>query len=106
MRVVFPAPLWPKIPINSLASTSKVKFFKAYTLLVENNFLKVLLRFTILNPKACALFLELLNTFCLYFLADSSSSWKVKLSYSGAASRLSIPFLLLPLMYAATLLKG
>ena len=29
INVVFPAPLWPKIPISSFSSTYKVKFFKA-----------------------------------------------------------------------------
>jgi hypothetical protein len=52
ISVVFPAPLCPRIPINSFGSISKLKFLIASTLFFENTFLKVLLRHLILKPKA------------------------------------------------------
>ena len=74
IKVVFPAPLCPKIPIHSLGSIYKVNFLSAWTFCLENNVVKVLDKFFILNPKAGALALDRLLTLFLYLTADYSSS--------------------------------
>lgn len=37
ISVVLPAPLWPKIPINSFGSISRLKLLIAYTLFLEQS---------------------------------------------------------------------
>ena len=54
MKVVLPAPLCPRIDINSLGSISNVKFLIASTLFFEHVVVNVLDRFFILIPSAGA----------------------------------------------------
>ena len=60
IKVVFPAPLCPKIPINSFGSIYKLKFLIAYTLFLEHIEAKVLLKFLIRKPNAGSLEAEFL----------------------------------------------
>lgn len=60
ISVVLPAPLWPKIPINSFGSISRLKLLIAYTLFLEQSWEKVLDKSLILKPKAGNLPAELL----------------------------------------------
>jgi hypothetical protein len=58
IKVVLPAPLWPKIAISSFGSISTVNSLMACNSYFEHIFLNVLLRHLIRNPKAGIFFSE------------------------------------------------
>ncbi len=71
INVVLPAPLWPKMPINSFGYISRLKFFIASTFLLENTFLNVLLKHFILSPNAGMFAPALRKTLLRYLIVDS-----------------------------------
>ena len=74
IKVVFPAPLWPRTAISSFGYIQIVSSFKAFSSSLKHMVLKVLLRDFILRPKAGILFQEFWQTLFLYLIADSSTT--------------------------------
>lgn len=72
IRVVFPAPLWPRIDISSFGSIYKLNALIASTLFFEHVPWKVLLSPLIRIPSTGSLLLKFFNTLSLSLVTDSS----------------------------------